>query len=61
MCWVCVGTCSPRYVLEGGKDGELLVETLIGERTSGAMEMFGDVGSWLEDCEEVRKGYEGQS
>ena len=56
MCRVCVGTCSPRYVLEGGKDGELLVETLIGERTSGAMEMFGDVGSWLEDCEEVRKG-----
>ena len=56
MCRVCVGTCSLRYVFEGGRDGELLVETLGGERTSGAMEMLGAVGSWLKDCEEVRRG-----
>ena len=61
MCRVFVGMCSPRYVFEGGKDGELRVETLRGERTSGAMETLGAVGSWLEDCEEVRRGYEGQS
>ena len=61
MCRMCVGTYSQRYVLEGGKDGELLVDTLRGERTLGAMEMLGAVGSWLENCEGVRRGYEGQS